>query len=203
MQRASVRLHTKLISKAVGDSRPYPFTPLRPPLQNPFFYLAQFLAQLLVMGKKNKATAAAASDLAPKASKPLSVDKPLKKQKVSLEQLRPGSTKDEGALFQTTQQDGAAPGPAKKTAIDDIFGQLKHKKKDDATQKGGAPHQETQQQQKPPKVEGNKDDLFGAQQSGQRRRTKDGFTIYGEDELGLDKAGGDTKLCPFDCDCCY
>lgn len=32
-------------------------------------------------------------------------------------------------------------------------------------------------------------------------RTEEGFAIYSENELKLDQ-GGDTPLCPFDCDCC-
>ncbi|KAI0322686.1 hypothetical protein OF83DRAFT_1048782 [Amylostereum chailletii] len=38
--------------------------------------------------------------------------------------------------------------------------------------------------------------------SGPRRKTEDGFSIYKEDELGIQDEGGDTPLCPFDCDCC-
>lgn len=34
-----------------------------------------------------------------------------------------------------------------------------------------------------------------------RKFTEDGLPIYTEKELGLGK-GGDTELCPFDCDCC-
>ncbi|KIM25524.1 hypothetical protein M408DRAFT_331089 [Serendipita vermifera MAFF 305830] len=36
-----------------------------------------------------------------------------------------------------------------------------------------------------------------------RKRTEEGFVIYTEEELGLNKEGGDTPLCPFDCECCY
>eukprot|EP00252_Welwitschia_mirabilis_P017916 TRINITY_DN3996_c0_g1_i1.p1 TRINITY_DN3996_c0_g1~~TRINITY_DN3996_c0_g1_i1.p1 ORF type:complete len:156 (+),score=31.34 TRINITY_DN3996_c0_g1_i1:189-656(+) len=37
-----------------------------------------------------------------------------------------------------------------------------------------------------------------------RRRTNDGYAIYSEEEIGLNKknAGG-TPLCPFNCDCCF
>ena len=56
---------------------------------------------------------------------------------------------------------------------------------------------------KKPKVEGSKDDIFGEQTGKARKRTEEGYAIYGEDELGLGKKGGDTPLCPFDCDCCY
>ncbi|KAJ7706390.1 hypothetical protein B0H17DRAFT_1037010 [Mycena rosella] len=39
--------------------------------------------------------------------------------------------------------------------------------------------------------------------SGPRRKTEEGWSIYKEDELGIGDAGGDTPLCPFDCDCCF
>ena len=35
------------------------------------------------------------------------------------------------------------------------------------------------------------------------RKTEEGYVIYTEDELGFGKKGGDTDLCPFDCDCCF
>ncbi|KAJ4486314.1 DUF1764-domain-containing protein [Lentinula aciculospora] len=40
--------------------------------------------------------------------------------------------------------------------------------------------------------------------TGPRRKTEEGWSIYKADELGLkdDDEGGDTPLCPFDCDCC-
>jgi len=39
--------------------------------------------------------------------------------------------------------------------------------------------------------------------SGSRRKTEEGFAIYKEDELGITAVGGDTPLCPFDCQCCF
>jgi len=39
--------------------------------------------------------------------------------------------------------------------------------------------------------------------AGGRKRTEEGFPIYTEEELGMNKESGDTALCPFDCDCCY
>lgn len=39
--------------------------------------------------------------------------------------------------------------------------------------------------------------------SGPRRKTDDGLNIYKEDELGISNVGGDTPLCPFDCECCF
>ncbi|KAJ6627125.1 hypothetical protein B0H10DRAFT_1995540, partial [Mycena sp. CBHHK59/15] len=34
-----------------------------------------------------------------------------------------------------------------------------------------------------------------------RRKTEEGWSIYKEDELGIGDEGGDTPLCPFDCNC--
>ncbi|KAJ7597178.1 hypothetical protein C8J56DRAFT_919417 [Mycena floridula] len=39
--------------------------------------------------------------------------------------------------------------------------------------------------------------------SGPRRKTEEGWSIYKEDELGIGDTGGDTPLCPFDCECCF
>ena len=49
---------------------------------------------------------------------------------------------------------------------------------------------------------GTKDDLFGLEGEA-RRKTAEGWNIYSEQELKLNKAGGGTDLCPFDCDCCF
>ncbi|KAH0590558.1 hypothetical protein H2248_000699 [Termitomyces sp. 'cryptogamus'] len=36
-----------------------------------------------------------------------------------------------------------------------------------------------------------------------RKTTEEGWLIYKEEELGIHDEGGDTPLCPFDCDCCF
>ncbi|OCH96517.1 hypothetical protein OBBRIDRAFT_809026 [Obba rivulosa] len=38
--------------------------------------------------------------------------------------------------------------------------------------------------------------------AGSRRTTEEGWAVYKEDELGITDQGGDTPLCPFDCQCC-
>lgn len=53
------------------------------------------------------------------------------------------------------------------------------------------------------KLQGNKDDLFGGDSGKNRKRTEEGYAIYTEEELRLGGNGGDTELCPFDCDCCF
>ncbi|KAG6868089.1 hypothetical protein C0993_007668 [Termitomyces sp. T159_Od127] len=39
--------------------------------------------------------------------------------------------------------------------------------------------------------------------SGSRKTTEEGWLVYKEEELGIRDEGGDTPLCPFDCDCCF
>ncbi|GAA98303.1 uncharacterized protein L969DRAFT_46299 [Mixia osmundae IAM 14324] len=46
------------------------------------------------------------------------------------------------------------------------------------------------------------DAAFGDSRGTTRRRTDDGLPIYDAAELKIG-LGGDTPLCPFDCDCCF
>ncbi|GBE78318.1 hypothetical protein SCP_0112030 [Sparassis crispa] len=39
--------------------------------------------------------------------------------------------------------------------------------------------------------------------TGSRRTTEEGFAIYKESDLGITEQGGNTPLCPFDCQCCF
>jgi hypothetical protein len=61
--------------------------------------------------------------------------------------------------------------------------------------------QETKEKKQ--RVEGSKDDIFGVVNLKGRKRTEEGYAIYTEEELRLGGKGGDTDLCPFDCDCCF
>ena len=51
-------------------------------------------------------------------------------------------------------------------------------------------------------IKGSVDDIFGVEEGKARKRTEEGYAIYHEDELNMNK-GGDTEQCPFDCKCCY
>ncbi|KAG9098744.1 hypothetical protein FRC06_006021 [Ceratobasidium sp. 370] len=54
------------------------------------------------------------------------------------------------------------------------------------------------------RAENSDDERFrDSRGTGPRRRTEEGYAIYKEDELGIGMEGGDTPLCPFDCDCCF
>jgi len=63
------------------------------------------------------------------------------------------------------------------------------------------------QEVKPPAAKRSKgassaSDLFGREAEA-RAKTEEGYNVYSEEELGLNKQGGDSALCPFDCTCCY
>ncbi|KAI3778856.1 hypothetical protein L2E82_08243 [Cichorium intybus] len=52
---------------------------------------------------------------------------------------------------------------------------------------------------------GSNVEMFEKEESSRpKRKTGDGLVIYSEEELGIGKAdAGGTRLCPFDCDCCF
>ncbi|KAJ2919000.1 hypothetical protein MD484_g1400, partial [Candolleomyces efflorescens] len=60
-----------------------------------------------------------------------------------------------------------------------------------------------QQKSKPKKSKEEEDSFKDSRGTGPRRKTEEGWSIYKEDELGISNGGGDTPLCPFDCDCCF
>lgn len=74
-----------------------------------------------------------------------------------------------------------------KSDIDNLFSKKKKPIK--------KPKEEKKQQERPKIVEKEKKQEI-------RKRTEEGFLIYNQEELNIGK-GGDTELCPFDCDCCF
>ncbi|XP_047155719.1 uncharacterized protein C6G9.01c [Vigna umbellata] len=98
--------------------------------------------------------------------------------------------------------------------IDEIFAGKKRKKsemkntgKSDGVNKSTDKTKEKKKKKKKNvkrKTDGSDDGEFADRPSGPKRKTEDGFTIYTEDELGINKAdAGNTPLCPFDCSCCF
>lgn len=91
--------------------------------------------------------------------------------------------------------------------IDDIFGGRKKKKLEVETseKKESPPAKKAEmvakRKRKRSEVEGfSKSPKSG----GPRKRTEDGLLVFTEDELGINKANaGNTRLCPFDCQCCF
>ncbi|KAI8800479.1 hypothetical protein BJ742DRAFT_841326 [Cladochytrium replicatum] len=53
----------------------------------------------------------------------------------------------------------------------------------------------------PPDADDDFADSRGTRSS--RGKTDDGYSLYSVDELKLSNQGGDTPLCPFDCECCF
>jgi len=49
----------------------------------------------------------------------------------------------------------------------------------------------------------SEDEFRDSRGTGPRRKTEEGYLVYKEDELGIGDEGGDTPMCPFDCDCCF
>lgn len=95
------------------------------------------------------------------------------------------------------------------TEIDDIFAGKKRKKregkkseipnKDDTSEPKSV---KSKKEKKKRKID--KEDVFSESSHQPRKKTADGFTIYTEDELGINKSdAGNTPLCPFDCSCCF
>ncbi|KAL2548494.1 hypothetical protein Fot_10024 [Forsythia ovata] len=97
--------------------------------------------------------------------------------------------------------------------IDEIFAGKKRKKpekekvetkkpvKDSAAK--AEPHNEMKIKKKS-KNRIPEENLFAEPHSRHRKKTGDGLAIYTEEELGIGKpdAGG-TRLCPFNCSCCF
>lgn len=113
-----------------------------------------------------------------------------------------------------------------KSEIDDIFGQKKRKKVEGEDEQAAAKKKEKENSEvvklnskgelvKPKKPKVGKPGkstpaaataaaAAAAAAPTSRKKTEDGYTVYTAEELGFNKknAGG-TKLCPFDCDCCF
>uniref|UniRef100_A0A7S1JF46 DUF1764 domain-containing protein n=1 Tax=Eutreptiella gymnastica TaxID=73025 RepID=A0A7S1JF46_9EUGL len=102
-----------------------------------------------------------------------------------------------------------------KSAISDVFSSLKMKKKTEPVKEepkaaaqpkpNSATSKAAATKKKPKAASQQKDDndMF-ADSRGLKAgaRWVDGLRIYTPEELGLHEGGGDTPLCPFDCECC-
>ena len=93
-----------------------------------------------------------------------------------------------------------------KSEIDEIFSKCQGKEKRRVEEK---PAIVSQKKMRKNKSEREDDMGFGTATSdkivkkGNASYTADGLRIYTMEDLGLDKEeGGDTPLCPFDCECC-
>ncbi|RXW24800.1 hypothetical protein EST38_g1065 [Candolleomyces aberdarensis] len=88
--------------------------------------------------------------------------------------------------------------PAPETIVDPSV-QISQKR-----QKTELPSEQGAKQKSKPKKNKEEEEAFrDSRGTGPRRKTDEGWNIYKEDELGISNEGGDTHLCPFDCDCCF
>ena len=86
-----------------------------------------------------------------------------------------------------------------KSEIDDLFAKVKKVKPDNNKTKIKP---KTTSVVQTPKDGGSSGDLLGKGKKTLRKFTEEGWPIYTEEELKIGK-GGDTALCPFDCECCF
>jgi len=90
--------------------------------------------------------------------------------------------------------------PLPETVVDtsaDLAGPSKRRKKDSIIPDNNSKPKKFKKSNKQPT------DFEDSRGSGDRRKTEEGWSVYKEDELGLNGEGGDTPLCPFDCNCCF
>ncbi|XP_044464025.1 uncharacterized protein C6G9.01c-like isoform X2 [Mangifera indica] len=92
--------------------------------------------------------------------------------------------------------------------IDEIFAGKKRKKpegkKSRKTNKDESGETKLVKRKKENKSKGVAEGGFVDTSSRPMRKTEDGFTIYSEEELGINNSdAGNTPLCPFDCSCCF
>ncbi|KAH8108284.1 DUF1764-domain-containing protein [Phellopilus nigrolimitatus] len=86
-------------------------------------------------------------------------------------------------VVETVRDPSAAPSVPQKTPVSSSATKSK-------TKKGAGP-------------DGERVRFTDSRGTGPRRKTEEGFSVFKEDELGIGDEGGDTPLCPFDCDCCF
>ncbi|KAG9392148.1 Protein of unknown function DUF1764 eukaryotic [Carpediemonas membranifera] len=89
---------------------------------------------------------------------------------------------------------------ARSDVIDDLFQKAKEKKKIDREEKQKKEEKKIIDKEK--KKEALEILTGVTAEDKKRRETEEGYKIYSFDELKLGR-GGDTPLCPFDCDCCF
>ncbi|KAJ4833276.1 hypothetical protein Tsubulata_013206 [Turnera subulata] len=93
--------------------------------------------------------------------------------------------------------------------IDEIFAGKKRKKPEQQKLRGDGDVKKEEGKQKSTKVNRkkrveDKEGRFTDPPARSRKKTGDGLNVYTEEELGFNKAdAGGTRLCPFDCDCCF
>lgn len=136
----------------------------------------------------------------------------VEKVKPSSTPKKPGGEIDEifsGKKSKKSLQENAEDPKKFGKEIDDIFSGKKRKKHepekkagdDVVTKSNKVQKKNSQARNKGPKDINRSVDKLSTTS---RKKTGDGLVIYTEEELGIGKAdAGGTRLCPFDCECCF
>ncbi|KAG8964694.1 hypothetical protein FRC03_001461 [Tulasnella sp. 419] len=124
-------------------------------------------------------------------------DGPIQKNVEAIAPVKPSSEKAKDSPLKSTKR--AAP----ETIVDPSL-QLNAGPATKRQKKSSKGQEEQRAKETKNKDEEDIDRFKDSRGTGPRRRTEEGYLIYKEDELGIDpEKGGDTPLCPFDCNCCF
>lgn len=88
-----------------------------------------------------------------------------------------------------------------KSNVEEIFSKIHSKGKNKSTDEGKKASSVKDTEKKKKKKNKKKMDTF-KNEAKSRKYTPDGLPIYTMEELNIGK-GGNTDLCPFDCNCCF
>ncbi|KAG1881825.1 hypothetical protein C8R48DRAFT_682398 [Suillus tomentosus] len=122
----------------------------------------------------------------------------VKKEKTKKRKDRPTTSDETKEISRSSEPKTLKKRPLPETVVDPSFKSSSSSKR----LKSDAPV--SSQREKVYETRKDDEDRFkDSRGSGPRRKTDDGLNIYKEDELGISNTGGDTPLCPFDCECCF
>jgi len=122
--------------------------------------------------------------------------KPTSKKK---QQQKPSTSSFPQSKPKSVEESSCKKRPLPETVVDvsaDLAGPSKRRKKNTIPNKNSKLNET---KKNPNKITGFED----SRGSDDRRKTEEGWLVYKEHELGLNSEGGDTPLCPFDCNCCF
>ncbi|KAI9062961.1 DUF1764-domain-containing protein [Trametes sanguinea] len=151
-----------------------------------------------IFASKGKSSSLAASSASASTSSQLSEKKSKKKKKDKRK-------RDDADAPAEHKEEAAPPKPVKRKVPETVFDpsaslpSIKEAKTRKADKSAGA----APKAKKPKKDREEEERFKDSRGTGPRRTTEEGFAIYKEDELGITDQGGDTPLCPFDCQCCF
>ncbi|KAI0662683.1 hypothetical protein C8Q70DRAFT_960483 [Cubamyces menziesii] len=146
-----------------------------------------------------------ASPAAKPAASSSSTQPPDKKKKKKKKKDKSAKRKRDDADADPESEAAAPSKPVKRKVPETVFdpSAALPSAKESKTRKGDKSAVSAAAKPKKPKLDREEEQRFkDSRGTGPRRKTEEGFAIYKEDELGITDQGGDTPLCPFDCQCC-